>query len=358
MGDQEAVLGGATEDLETGVARRVLEPAQVDVRGEVLFPDAAEIVLVGPVTVVREERPAVVRRTVEPLGVVPVVDDDGEAPLEASGHAGELLAEHRADLRLVPLPRCGPVAPCEGLHRRPGLDRRLDLRQRPVGTARAHANLPEDPVPADDTMDGERVEQLDGDETADPAARQPIRFDHLGVRGDPRGVAAHPRARVGDDVAETVAHGTAKGIGHVARQQAAPAAELDDVEGRRRAQHAVHLGELRRDASSERRTDVGGGEEVPSGTEPRPSAGVVTVLGVVERELHEAREGDRAVSPDLPSDPIEDLGTAGRRRFGQTRAAARSAASSEALFSPRLILRWISSTPSMRASGRGGQPLM
>ena len=59
------------------------------------------------------------------------------------------------------------------------------------------------------------------------------------------------------------------------------------------------------------RADVSGREEVAVTSKPVGPFSVVTVLGMVERKLHEARERDRPGRADFVTDDFQKLGMSG-----------------------------------------------
>ena len=88
---------------------------------------------------------------------------------------------------------------------------------------------------------------------------------------------------------------------HVGRQPAVAGAGFDQGESNALCgcrEHAGHLGDLHREQLAEQRPDVDAGKKIAGAARSLGGAGVVAVLGMVERQLHERGHGDRAAVAD------------------------------------------------------------
>ena len=98
---------------------------------------------------------------------------------------------------------------------------------------------------------------------------------------------------------------------HISDERYESCGVFDVAERRRVRECYVHFGEAVRHRRAERGTDVAGGEEISAAPEARGTPRVVTVLRVVERDVHEPREGDRSEASDLVAQPAQELGMSG-----------------------------------------------
>src|SRR5262245_65620850 len=90
----------------------------------------------------------------------------------------------------------------------------------------------------------------------------------------------------------------------VAREPSLSGAELDELEASGRSRERPHLDGLTGHQDAERAVHAARGDVVASVAAAEP-AGVVARPGVIERQLHEARERHRAGAADLVEDGRE-----------------------------------------------------
>ena len=93
-------------------------------------------------------------------------------------------------------------------------------------------------------------------------------------------------------------------VEHVAREQAAPRAQLHHLDLFRRTQHAPHLFELAGHQASEDGVHVARSVEITGFAKLLFALGVVTEAGLVETHFHVARKRDRAALPNLLLDTL------------------------------------------------------
>ena len=113
---------------------------------------------------------------------------------------------------------------------------------------------------------------------------------------------AQRRGALDEHVAQRVAT-FRRGAQHVARQHSRPCARFYNQEGIRRAECVPLLVDCVRHAGAEQGADFGAGDEVPTG---RAAGCEKAAVRVVERELHERVERNRALAPDARPDRVGD----------------------------------------------------
>src|SRR5438552_12843051 len=80
---------------------------------------------------------------------------------------------------------------------------------------------------------------------------------------------------------------------------------LHDLEIARPSKFLPNFHELGREKFSEERSHTDVGKKIAAPANASASAGIIPVLRVIERQLHKAREGDRAVRANLSTDNLD-----------------------------------------------------
>ena len=314
-----------------------------------------------------QERPAASRRVIQLARFVAVVDHQQVAARQQSDRPGDPAGRREVEIRLLPVLEHHAGLGHEATDRlaRRG---RHDLDQASVAVvdvdlARAFRR-------ADEAMHREGVEHLVGEDHAleplaslDRVLRHPL---HRQERPplQPRALARlQDRARLDQKVAQgprEAAPRAARRLQEVGGEAPLAGAELDEEETLRPPGAVPHLLGLARHQDAEGLVNAAAGQVVPPAP-PAQAPRIVAVAGMVEAELHEARERDRAAARDLRLD--ERAQRAGLRVRRAHRAAPDVAGSAtvarlRSRRAPSSTSRCTFMIPSMRASGRGGQPGM
>src|SRR5438876_7896704 len=98
---------------------------------------------------------------------------------------------------------------------------------------------------------------------------------------------------------ETFSGRLAQRAQHICRKNAIVRPLLDDGEGLRPPQLLPNFGKLRSQQFPKQRSHTDVGKKIAAPPDARTSAGIITMLGMIERQLHEASERNRPVAFDL-----------------------------------------------------------
>ena len=299
--------------VEAGRGRRAFDRRDVDMGGQVLAPDVDVRVVVDAMAQVGTERAvAAPDRVVELGGGVAVVDEQEHAALETGRRVREPRTERQADLGALAL------GELDRLVGEPGGEvgrRRLGLDVDEGAVARPDEDLAQAAVADHDAVDRERVEDLVGE---DEAGRPAPRCGRVGMSASPwpaasrRAAMASMPARLDLDRVVAQARREVRVLGGQAvedreRERAGPGAVLAEDERLRPTEPVPGVRDRPGEGGPEDRVGLGGGQEVAVPTRAGGLGPVVAAIGVVQREVHEPREGDRPVARDLLVDPCHEV---------------------------------------------------
>src|SRR6266487_6685594 len=91
----------------------------------------------------------------------------------------------------------------------------------------------------------------------------------------------------------------------IRRKKAVVGTLFHDFEIARPSKFLPNFHELGREKFSEERSHTHVGKKIAAPANVGPPTGVIPAVGMIERQLHEAREGDRAVRTNLSTDNLD-----------------------------------------------------
>ena len=263
-----------SQRVEAEIPAARLECGEVDVRGDVASAGVGENVLLGLVPLVGHQgAPRETAAGGNLLGCVAVVDGQHIAALEGGGDALAFIQGVKIDLDAITIREAGRVTADVVGRRRFGGPPGRPLK---AAAIRRDEQLDQCFTPAFDEMDGQSVEEL-------------VRIDNT--------LECFRQSPAGALDGETT--GLRQRLSHLSERFAPPRAQLDDREVFGRTHLLAPPRDLLANETSKDRLELRVRVEVSFAAEVILAPHVVAVAGVIERQIHEAPEGDRSVEADL-----------------------------------------------------------
>mmetsp|Transcript_16269 Transcript_16269/g.45542 ORF Transcript_16269/g.45542 Transcript_16269/m.45542 type:complete len:419 (-) Transcript_16269:406-1662(-) len=289
--EQEVGLRGVAQHQQAGLLAGQCNAGEVDMRRDVLVAHGHQRVGIGQVALVAHQRAAVALRVVV-LGLgEAVVDEEGRPALQAAGQGVDEGLGLPVDLGHG----TGHEA---GLHRR--AQRAVAVFEREARAARHHAALAPGLAVEGDQLHRHRVQHLVADDDGLDLLGQRVQpVDAARPAGQPLALALAQFGRQLDDaVAQRADAQLVEGGQQLRGQRTGAGAELHHFVA---AALGQGLGQRPGQCAAEQRRHLGRGDEVRTlarqQAELAAAAGVIPQAGLVERQGHEAVEGQPAAVP-------------------------------------------------------------